>query len=141
MKFSIKDFLSKCDQIRSFLRIWSHLLKKSLMENFIFCAVVVALCEHTFLHDTTWNLSVFFRLINIFYKVYWIVALRSPAFLHLKARTNLKWNLKSVLKILKIHRKTPVPEPSFSWSYRLKTWHFIYKDSSTDLSLRILQNF
>ena len=27
------DFFSKCDQIRSFLRIWSHLLKKSLMEN------------------------------------------------------------------------------------------------------------
>ena len=39
MKFSIRDFFSKCDQIRSFLRIWSHLLKKSLMENFIFCAV------------------------------------------------------------------------------------------------------
>ena len=32
---SIKDFLSKYDQIRSFLQIWSHLLKKSLMENFI----------------------------------------------------------------------------------------------------------
>ena len=40
MKFSNKDFFSKCYQwIRSFLRIWSHLLKKSLMENFIFCAV------------------------------------------------------------------------------------------------------
>ena len=39
MKFSIKDFFSKYDQIRSYLRIWSHLLKKSLMENFIFCAV------------------------------------------------------------------------------------------------------
>ena len=39
MKFSIKDSFSKCDQIRSFLRIWSHLLKKSLMENFISCAV------------------------------------------------------------------------------------------------------
>ena len=39
MKFSIKDFSSKCDQIRGKLRIWSHLLKKSLMENFIFCAV------------------------------------------------------------------------------------------------------
>ena len=25
--------------LRSLLRIWSHLLKKSLMENFIFCAV------------------------------------------------------------------------------------------------------
>ena len=41
MKFSFKDFFSKCDQILSFLRIWSHLLKKSLMENFIFCAVLV----------------------------------------------------------------------------------------------------
>ena len=37
--FSIKDFFSKCDQIRSFLRIWLHLLKKSLTKNFIFCAV------------------------------------------------------------------------------------------------------
>ena len=36
IKFSIKDFFSKCDQIRSFLRIWSHLLKKSLMKSFIF---------------------------------------------------------------------------------------------------------
>ena len=32
------NFFSKCDQIRRKLRIWSHLLKKSLMENFIFCA-------------------------------------------------------------------------------------------------------
>ena len=39
LKFSIKDFFSKCDLIRSFLRIWSLLLKKSLMVNFIFCAV------------------------------------------------------------------------------------------------------
>ena len=34
MKFSIMDFFSKCDQVCSFLQIWSHLLKKSLMENF-----------------------------------------------------------------------------------------------------------
>ena len=45
MKFSINDFFSKCDQIHSFLRIWSHLLKKSLMENFIFCAVVTIFDE------------------------------------------------------------------------------------------------
>ena len=38
MKFSIKDFFSKCDQTHCFLRIWSYLLQKSLMENFIFCA-------------------------------------------------------------------------------------------------------
>ena len=39
MKFSIKDLFSKCDQIRCFQRIWLYLLKKFLMENFIFCAV------------------------------------------------------------------------------------------------------
>ena len=38
MKFPSKDFSSKCDQILSFLLILPHLLKKSLMENFIFCA-------------------------------------------------------------------------------------------------------
>ena len=41
MKFSIKVFLSKCDQIGSFLRIWSHLMKNSLVENVIFCAVAI----------------------------------------------------------------------------------------------------
>ena len=30
MKFSVNDFINKRDQIRSFLRIWSHLLKKCL---------------------------------------------------------------------------------------------------------------
>ena len=39
MKFSIKDFYSKYDRIRRKLCIWSYLLQKSLMENFIFCAV------------------------------------------------------------------------------------------------------
>ena len=42
LKFYIKDFFINCDQIRRFLRIWSHLLKKSLMENFIFCTVLKA---------------------------------------------------------------------------------------------------
>ena len=41
MKFFIKDFFSKGGQIRSFLRFWTHLPKKFLMENFIFCALVV----------------------------------------------------------------------------------------------------
>ena len=35
MKFSIKDFFSECNQVRSFLRIWSNSLKKSLMKDFI----------------------------------------------------------------------------------------------------------
>ena len=44
-KIFIKDFFSKCEQIRWKLRIWSHLLRKSLMENFIFCAVNVKLLQ------------------------------------------------------------------------------------------------
>ena len=42
--------MSKCDEIRSFLRIWSHLLNKSLMENFIFYAVI--------LHDILTDISI-----------------------------------------------------------------------------------
>ena len=41
MKFFLKDFFSQCDQIRGFLRIWLHLLKKSQMKNFIFCAGII----------------------------------------------------------------------------------------------------
>ena len=40
IKFSCKNFFSRCDQIRSFLGIWLHLLRKFLMENFIFCTVL-----------------------------------------------------------------------------------------------------
>ena len=42
MKFSNKDFYS-------FLWIWLHLLKKSLMENFIFCAVSLKKIHHRYL--------------------------------------------------------------------------------------------
>ena len=63
MKFSIMDFFSKCDQIRSFLWIWSHLLKKSVMENSIFCAVHVVCIKLWFncvikeIHQGYWDLS------------------------------------------------------------------------------------
>ena len=39
MKFSIWNVFSKCDQIRRKPQIWSHLLKKSLLENLFFWAV------------------------------------------------------------------------------------------------------
>ena len=52
VKFSINDFFSKCNQIRSILRIWTHLLNKFLMKNFIFCAMLVfsgyALCFNNY---------------------------------------------------------------------------------------------
>ena len=52
--FSIKDFFSKCDQIRRKLRIWSHLLRKSLIENFIFCAVSWQQREESMCRGAAW---------------------------------------------------------------------------------------
>ena len=40
-KLSIRDFFGKCEQIHSFVSICSHLLKKSFMESFIFCTMLV----------------------------------------------------------------------------------------------------
>ena len=57
MKFSIKDFFHKCDQTRNFLRIWSHLLKKSLMEKFIFCAVLLQNITRNIIRDIYINES------------------------------------------------------------------------------------
>ena len=51
IKFSIKVFFSKCDQIRKNMRIWSHLLKILLMENFIFCAVPLTEALHAKIQD------------------------------------------------------------------------------------------
>ena len=55
LKFSIKNVLSKCDQICSFLRVLSHFLKKSLKEN-IFCAVLIV--------NFHWNCSLYHSLLN-----------------------------------------------------------------------------
>ena len=51
IKSSIKDFFSKGNQIRRKLQIWSNLLKKSLMENFIFWAVYFTIfLVYVFMH-------------------------------------------------------------------------------------------
>ena len=87
MKFFIKGFYRKCDQICSSLGICSHLLKISLMEIFIFCAVSkgfweisVLICSNLFYlfcicfknadlskKQTWWNLAAqSFILLSIF---------------------------------------------------------------------------
>ena len=37
----MKDFFRKCDHIRIFLQIWSHLMKKSLMENLFYAVMCI----------------------------------------------------------------------------------------------------
>ena len=59
MKFSIKDFFSKCDEIRRKLWTWSHLLKKFLMKNLIFCAMFVQIL--------IWDSAKHFRLVLLRY--------------------------------------------------------------------------
>ena len=65
MKFSIKNFFSKCDHLCSFL----HFLSKSLVKNFIFscsvyCLKVISVC---FLPEDSFKFFRLFRLIMIFY--------------------------------------------------------------------------
>ena len=70
MIFSIKDFFSKCDQIRRKLRIWSHSLKKSLMENFNFCAVIMISKTCNF----PWNIRN--KSIDLYWKPIWLIRKR-----------------------------------------------------------------
>ena len=63
MTFSIKDFFSKCDQMRRKLRIWSHLLKKFLMKFLIFYAVIIYYLSSCCVRDVplTWKFANFFH--------------------------------------------------------------------------------
>ena len=70
IKFSIKDFFSKCEQICNFRRIWSHLLKEYFTENFIFLCSVLReennlLLFFTHLH-TPYFWATFFEIFGAF---------------------------------------------------------------------------
>ena len=61
MKYSIKVFFSKGDQTRSFLRIWSHLLKKSGKLHFMCSVIKTTACHKQYMnwyklyrHRFTW---------------------------------------------------------------------------------------
>ena len=58
LKFSIKDFFGKCDQIRKSPRIWSYLPKKSLIGNVIFLQCMCSNIQWHFYED-------FSRFLNI----------------------------------------------------------------------------
>ena len=60
----VNDFFSKCDQIHRKLLTWSHLLKKSLVENFIFYDVQLGQLDslsnyshHYYLSFAKWGLN------------------------------------------------------------------------------------
>ena len=89
MKFSIKDFFSKCDEILSFRGIWSHLLKKALMKNFFFCVLLIFLSNSVNLVFCTLmagcrreETSCYFLLIFFFVFVFEFCLLYLVYFLH-----------------------------------------------------------
>ena len=85
IKSSIKHFFSKCDEIRRILRIWSHLLKKSLIENFIFCAVdLLPLCL-TLTDNFKWTTFRIFWYFNTFFNFFFNSVFNNlPRFLPMK---------------------------------------------------------
>ena len=70
IKNSIKNFFGKC--LRKFLkklRIWWHMLKKSLMENFIFvqCLKLLNWCNIShFIINFTWKLTLILYILMFF---------------------------------------------------------------------------
>ena len=61
MKFSIKDFFSKCDQIRRLWRNWSHLLKKIFKGKLHFLCSVYKLFHKCFFVCRTLCICYFFK--------------------------------------------------------------------------------
>ena len=57
MKFSIKDFFSKWDQIQKKLQIWSNLLKKPLMKNFLGSDVGKEDLNESYSAKSTWKFT------------------------------------------------------------------------------------
>ena len=95
MKFSIKDFFRKCDQIPSFLRIWSHLLKKTLTGKFIFCAVQQGHVSYWLVRQCT-SQELFWRCkVHHLYCVSTSLVLVLLNNLHQWAAQFLHWNLSS----------------------------------------------
>ena len=86
MKFLIKDFFSKCNQIPRKLRIWSHLLKKSL----------IVLCKHFYSLNFFLSISFIYFISFIFAQLFlWSICLCvfyliSKISLILRSKANLR---------------------------------------------------
>ena len=83
MRFSFKDFVSKCDKVHSFLRIWSHLMRKFLIENIIFCVVYFQMCIYS--SSSVHNFS-------YLTKSWQILAFRPPYWFTLKEKRPISTN-------------------------------------------------
>ena len=113
IKFSIKGFFSKCDQIRSFLQILSHLLEKSLMENFNFCAEILLSVPLDVCLNSLWNNRESYQKI--------LILVRDAARQSLPCNITKKWILHlSPLRICKKVHSSRFPSNFFQELYQWK---------------------
>ena len=75
MKFSAKDFFSKCDQIRRKLRIWSNLLKKYFFGKLHFLFSIVIMVSNIFGKAPILK-KIFMRMSGEFYLLHMVGGLR-----------------------------------------------------------------
>ena len=114
--FPFKGFFSKCDQICSFLRIWSHLLKKSLIENLIFCAA------HHLQYEclVTQSRSVFQVSIRFYLNMFLQYAQIGN---YLKRKNSKLWNVCFQKLLKKSQILQGIHNKGLFWSYSLNvTW-------------------
>ena len=105
MKFAIKDFFSKCDQICSFMRIWSHLLKKSLMDKFIVCAVQCFSSASCFVKQ-------FLSSLYFFEKIFYVFHESTQQYLKKNSRSNNSfWQKSCCENFLDLQVKEPTIKP------------------------------
>ena len=109
MYFFIQDYFSKCDQIRRSFPIWSHLLNKSLMENFIFCVVwsqQQTTGDSLFQHfDSRGNISIFYiKNVNNLLLIHCFFC-KNPLYKNRKVQKTLK--IKIMLRLVFSHSEFP----------------------------------
>ena len=122
-KFSINDF-NKCYQIRSFLWLWSHLLKKSIIENFI-CYAVITPGWTYYLPGCIWGCyETVYWYLNILKKNLMLKRQKQPFTVVLKKRCSEN--------IRQIYKRTSMPKCDFSKVFALywnhtSAWGFYCK--------------
>ena len=111
MKFPIKDFSSKCDEIRSFLQIWSHLPGKSFMENIIFYTCYMCRLNSFWVTFSYFSIMAFFRLTKISHVSFLDIGIKTKAGNHRKF-------------LFFVYRTLVYLVPNFL----IKTWTFTWKN-------------
>ena len=120
--FTDKDFFCKYDQICRKLRIWSYLLKKFLMENFIFCSVIGKLCYK-------WSAEGVYCLSNIRVNFSSYAYVNSEVYLEIFSKPQivlviwlLRWYFNNLVSVKKTTLWSPRKKPLLEASNRSKHW-------------------